>query len=433
MEQDQYILGITRMDLRHLRYFVAVAEERHFTRAAERLGIKQPPLSLQIKQLEQELGTPLFRRLTRGVELTEPGTLLLDEARQILEQVERTKANVRNRARGETGDIRVGFAGATYFQPRVPGLVQTYRRRYPSVVLSPVQGNTLDLVEALENGSVDVAFVRAPLEDRQAITVHPLVEETMRIVLPSNHPQARKRFVSLASFAQETIIFSPRASSPGLYDSIIASCRRAGFNPMLRHDFFDRILGGGRVRDIDRATLLRTYPCRRHCLRSNKGRGAPRGYRSRCSQGQSFRSNSKFCRSGASADSGTSTNKMRSMPEVARYNTIELGEPVLRAGSKIEACDQVKQALIGAVRDHDRQRFLVKSLDIAADEVSQQPAQGPLLRLVPAQSFGFLLEDPEGPQAVVLLRKPRMQVVHISLFESWKKLRTYAVGQSFAP
>jgi hypothetical protein len=121
------------------------------------------------------------------------------------------------------------------------------------------------------------------------------------------------------------------------------------------------------------------------------------------------------------------------MPEVARCNTIEVGEPVLRAGSKIEACDQVKQALIGAVRDRNRQRFLVKSLDIAADEVSQQPAQGLLLGLVAAQSFEFLLEDPEGPQAVVLLRKPRMQVVHISLFESWKKLRTYAAGQSFAP
>src|SRR6478609_5878712 len=178
------------MDLRHLRYFVAVAEERHFTRAAERLGIKQPPLSLQIKQLEQELGTPLFRRLTRGVELTEPGRLLLDEARQILEQVERTKANVRNRARGETGRIRVGFAGASYFHPRVPGLIQAYRERYPDVLLLPVQSNTPYLVEALRNGSVDVAFVRPPLGDGEGLTVHPLVQEPMRIVLPSNHPQA---------------------------------------------------------------------------------------------------------------------------------------------------------------------------------------------------------------------------------------------------
>src|SRR5258708_19379013 len=171
MERNRYIHGITHRDLRHLRYSVAVAEERHFTRAAERLGIKQPPLSLQIKQLEQELGTLLFRRLTRGVELTEPGTLLLDETRQILEQVERTKADVRNRARGETGHIRVGFAGATYFQPRVPGLVQTYRRRYPDVLLSPVQSNTPHLVEALRNGSVDVAFVRPPLGDGEGPTV----------------------------------------------------------------------------------------------------------------------------------------------------------------------------------------------------------------------------------------------------------------------
>jgi DNA-binding transcriptional LysR family regulator len=230
------------MDLRHLRYFVAVAEERHFTRAAKRLGIKQPPLSLQIKQLEQEFGTPLFHRLTRGVELTEPGTLLLDEARQILAQVERTKANVRNRARGETGHIRVGFAGATYFQPRLPGLVQTYRRRYPGVVLSPVQGNSPGLVDAVQNGSADVAFVRAqPVEGHQEITIHLLVDETTRIVLPSNHPQARKRFASLATFAQETIILPPRVHAPGLYDSIIASCQRAGFSPILKHE--DPLMG----------------------------------------------------------------------------------------------------------------------------------------------------------------------------------------------
>jgi hypothetical protein len=106
------------------------------------------------------------------------------------------------------------------------------------------------------------------------------------------------------------------------------------------------------------------------------------------------------------------------MPEVARCDTIEVGEAVVRAGSKIKACDQVKQTLKGAIRDRDRQRFLVKSFDIAADEIRQQPAQGPLLGLVPAQSCEFLLEDPEGPQAVMLLRKPRIQVVHVSLFES---------------
>ena len=106
------------------------------------------------------------------------------------------------------------------------------------------------------------------------------------------------------------------------------------------------------------------------------------------------------------------------MPEVARCNTIEVGEPVVRAGSKIKACDQVEQALIGAIRDRDRQGFLVKSFDIAADQVSQQPAQGPLLGLVPAQRCEFLLEDLEGPQTVVLLQKSRMQVVHVGLFKS---------------
>src|SRR5258708_24458790 len=118
------------MELRPLRYVVAVAEELHFTRAAKRLGIKQPPLSWSIRQLERELGTPLFRRLTRGVELTETGALLLDEARGILNQVQRIKACVQSRARGETGCIHLGFAGSTCFQPLVPGIIRAYRERY---------------------------------------------------------------------------------------------------------------------------------------------------------------------------------------------------------------------------------------------------------------------------------------------------------------
>jgi DNA-binding transcriptional LysR family regulator len=124
--------------------------------------------------------------------------------------------------------------GTIYFHPRVPELIQTYRERYPGVLLSPVQGNTSDLmVNAVQAGSVDVAFARLPLERSEAVTIHPLVDETMLIVLPSYHPQARKRSVSLAILAQEKLILFPRAIGPGLYDSIIASCQRAGFSPIL--------------------------------------------------------------------------------------------------------------------------------------------------------------------------------------------------------
>ncbi len=221
------------MDLRHLRYFVAVAEERHFTRAAERLGIKQPPLSLAIRQLEQEIGTLLLHRLTRGVELTDAGAVLLENALRILDQVERTKEDVQSRARGETGHIHVGFAGATYFQPWVPKIIRNFRKLYPNVQLWPVQSNTPDLVERLRTGSVDVAFVRPPVSDSEGIAVQPLVDEPMLIVLPTAHSLARRSKIPLAALAKETWILAPRSIGPGLYDSIIASCQRAGFSPRL--------------------------------------------------------------------------------------------------------------------------------------------------------------------------------------------------------
>jgi DNA-binding transcriptional LysR family regulator len=227
---EQGNAGRGTMELRHLRYFVAVAEELHFTRAAERLGIKQPPLSCQIRQLERELGTSLFRRLTRGVELTEAGALLLDEARGILDQVERIKAAVQSRARGETGCVRLGFADATCVQPLVPGLIRAYHQRYPSVLIMPEQSETLLLVAGLRSGMIDVAFVRPPLSDGEGVEVAPLVEEPMVIVLPESHPRAGDRSMPLAALAEETLILFPRTLGPGLHDAIIASCQRAGFS-----------------------------------------------------------------------------------------------------------------------------------------------------------------------------------------------------------
>ena len=216
------------MDLRHLRYFVAVAEALHFTRAAERLGIKQPPLSLQIRQLEEEMGTPLFRRLTRGVELTESGALLLEEARRILDQVERTKAMVQSRARGETGRIRVGFGGATYFHPLVLGVIGRFREQYPQIVLAPEQSNTPRLVAGLHGGEIDVAFVRPPVSDSEGLDMELLVEEPMLVVLPTTHALAQNRSIPLAAIARDTLILFPRLIGPGVYDAIVAACLRAG-------------------------------------------------------------------------------------------------------------------------------------------------------------------------------------------------------------
>lgn len=221
------------MELRHLRYFIAVAEERHFTRAAERLGIKQPPLSLQIRQLEQEIGTPLFHRLSRGVELTEAGVMLHDEATRILDQLEQVKARVQRCARGETGRVQLGFAGATYFQPLVPGIVRAYREHYPSVALSPEASNTPRLVAGLRNGEIDVAFVRPPVSDGDGLAFEPLVNEPMVVVLPESHPHADDPCVPLTLLAPETIILFPRAIGPGLHDTVIASCQQAGFSPRL--------------------------------------------------------------------------------------------------------------------------------------------------------------------------------------------------------
>jgi len=224
------------MDLRHLRYFVAVAEERHFTRAAARLGIQQPPLSHQIRQLEEELGTKLLRRLTRGVELTEAGVFLLEEAHRILNHVERTKTDVQSLARGTTGRVRVGFGGATYFEPLVSQVIRTFRERYPGVTLIPEQSVTPRLIEKLKNNEVDIAFLRPPYDAQDWLGSDLLFEETMMAVLPSTHPLAGSASVRLADLAGEPFILFPRADSPGFYDEIVASCQRAGFPLKLGHE-----------------------------------------------------------------------------------------------------------------------------------------------------------------------------------------------------
>lgn len=221
------------MELRHLRYFVAVAEELHFTRAAVRLGIKQPPLSVQIRQLEREMGAPLIRRLTRGIELTESGVLLLEESRRILGHAERIKILVQSRARGETGNIKIGFASGTDFDPLVPRIIRTYHDRYPGVALSMELRTTLLLAEGVRSGEIDVAFSWPPVGEGEGLVSELLVEEPMIVVMPAGHPLARHRAVPLKALASENFILFPRTQNIILHDAIIACCLRAGFSPRI--------------------------------------------------------------------------------------------------------------------------------------------------------------------------------------------------------
>jgi DNA-binding transcriptional LysR family regulator len=220
------------MELRHLRYFVAVAEELNFTRAAARLGINQPPLSAQIRQLEDELGTPLFRRLPRGVELTDAGKLLLEQARIILKQVEDATVGVRSRGRGETGRVIFGSSGS-YFHPLIMRVLRECKRRYPHVVIAPeVEITSTSLLIAwLRTGRIDVCLLPLPIDDSKGLAIEPLIDEDCVIVLPHGHVLDNSGSASLARLAKEKFVLFHRGVNPALYHSIFAACTRAGFNP----------------------------------------------------------------------------------------------------------------------------------------------------------------------------------------------------------
>jgi len=224
------------MELRHLRYFVAVAEEGHVTRAAQRLGIQQPPLSQQIRALEAELQVQLFRRKPRGVELTQAGEALLAEAQAILRQVDSAVTATHRAARGEAGRIGLGFTSSASFHPFVPQLIRDYRGTHPGVALSLEESGTGELVTALHEERLDAAFVRSPIGAAEGIAVHSVLDEAMVAALPAGHALAAgpaMRKLALVAMAAETFILYRRPLGPGLYDAIIAACQRAGYSPII--------------------------------------------------------------------------------------------------------------------------------------------------------------------------------------------------------
>ncbi|MBH5369141.1 LysR family transcriptional regulator [Bradyrhizobium glycinis] len=223
------------IDLARLRYFVAVAEEGHITRAAERLDMQQPPLSRQIRLMERELKVQLFRRLPRGVELTSAGHALLPEAKSMLARFDRAMEITRRAARGEQGSLCVGIAPTAPFIPLVPKSIRAFREAFPMVSLVLEEGLSNEVVSKFDNDQMDVAFVRAPQVLAQGVVVTPLQEEPMIVALPGNHPIAKRgkaQSISLASLANDPfILIGPQGT--GLHDETVAACRAAGFMPKL--------------------------------------------------------------------------------------------------------------------------------------------------------------------------------------------------------
>lgn len=220
------------MDLRLLRYAVAVADAGHITRAAETLGIAQPPLTRQIRNLEAELGVQLFHRIPRGVELTEAGAVFVAEARELLAQAAELPAIARRAARGEEGRIAVGYTSSATFNPFVPRQIRAFRRAWPGVGIVLEEDATRAMVQALREDRLDAAFIRSTTADLTGLTVEPLLEEPMILALPSDHIYGwRSAAVDLSDLAAETFILYRRPAGQGLYDAIIAACLEAGFSP----------------------------------------------------------------------------------------------------------------------------------------------------------------------------------------------------------
>jgi len=222
------------MELRHLRYFVAVAEELNFGRAATRLRIAQPPLSRQIRDLEREIGAALFERVARGVELTPAGRAFLPEARLTLAQAERAQRTALRAAHGETGRLRVGFVEAATHSGILPDVLSFFRAHLPSVGLSLFELDALRQAEAFQDDRIDIGVLHsAPLDAARWLRVEPVYTEPVILALPKTHALAGRSRLALAALAGEAFVGFPRVVAPEMFDDIIASCRRAGFSPRI--------------------------------------------------------------------------------------------------------------------------------------------------------------------------------------------------------
>ncbi|MBW4454786.1 MAG: LysR family transcriptional regulator [Nostoc indistinguendum CM1-VF10] len=223
------------MELRHLRYFIAVAEELHFSKAAERLHIAQPPLSQQIQQLEAELGVELFQRKTkRQVQLTEAGQVFLQEAYQLFAQLSKAIDLTQRTGRGEKGKLRVGFTSLVTYD-LLPVILRRFREQFLEVELVLQELTTTQQEQALFNRRIHVGFAHPPLEDN-TLNQECIQQEGLVVTLLETHLLARQKNISVRSLLNENFIMFPRHLGPGLYDQILSLCQQGSFSPKVTQE-----------------------------------------------------------------------------------------------------------------------------------------------------------------------------------------------------
>ncbi len=226
------------MDMRQLRYFVTVAETGHMTRAAAQLGIQQPPLSQQIKALEQQLGMALLRRHPKGVALTDAGRLLLVEAKRLLQDFAEMRERMAGLARGQQGQLSVGFTSSAAAHAYTPEVLRACRGRYPDISLTLSEDNAAALIEAVAKARLHCAFIRVPVARPDGLVFETLLSEPALLAVPLDHRLAgdaktRHRPVALSELQDEPLILVRRPGAPGLYANLLSLCEREGVRPLI--------------------------------------------------------------------------------------------------------------------------------------------------------------------------------------------------------
>jgi len=225
------------MEFRHLRYFLAVAEAGHMTRAAERLGIQQPPLSLQIKALEQELGVALFQRHPKGVSLTDAGRQFEQEARRLVDEMAAMQGRMARVARGELGVLNIGFTSSAAAHAFTPEALRACRRAWPGITLAIREDHAAGITEAVATGRLHCGLIRVPVSQPEHLSFEVLLREPVLVALPVDHPLAAgtraKQALSLTELRQEGFILVRQPGAPGLYANLLALCEAQGFRPRI--------------------------------------------------------------------------------------------------------------------------------------------------------------------------------------------------------